>query len=227
MHSFRWRDKIYPGELWDKIEAKELERSQEWVPKYVSLKNHDIKLVVGHSNVREHKKYLPVLFHEFPIECAEDFEIKLWRAFIVHDRWEVPFIDISQSKGKTPEDREEESIALNEAIETLYSWDYLKIVKEVIQELTTKWELYQALKVYEEMSHLDGIIALREAGHNIEEWAEEEHINNLLKYWQELENCKSVVINYLQKRFPWEVFKIYDVNEERQNFVERLNKKNR
>ncbi len=205
--SQRWRDRRFSGNLYETILKAEEKAHLQKKPKYVTLNNIDIELLPNHWNVLAHINHLRELMKAFPSTKPTSQINRLKKACIGHDLWEVLYLDRSQSEGKNKTTRKYEDIALFQSLKRLYTWDTYHEMMEIIHELEEKWDLYVSLKIYEEMSHIDGVLAMQKKWIWFEIDAIQFHIDNLNKYLARDPSYHKQIDRFLQKRkIIWKKF---------------------
>ena len=199
--SQRWRDRRFSWELYEALLAAEEEAYKQKKTKYVTMnsltKDNDLQEVERHGSVFEHIFYLKELRERYPPKKSKEFIRKLDIAIQIHDLGEVWYLDRSQSEGKNEVTRAAEDQELQTILARLYTWASLEETKDIIEELDTKSELYISLKIYEEISHIDGVRAMEAQWIQVHPWMRQNHINNLKKYVEKDSSYNSVVKKFL------------------------------
>lgn len=201
MHSLRWRDILYKQKDVKHIRNLELEKRKYWRKKHVSMKNIKFTHIPNHSNVFEHRHHLLDRFYAYPLNITDQLLNRLRLAILTHDRSEVEYIDVTQSEGKTKQDRKNEKIAIKKVFKSLYKGENLEKIVQINKELSRKWELHQALKVYEEMSHIDWVVYLQKAWYDIKDEDIQKHLDRLRAYSYK-DIYHKAVIDYMYAEHP-------------------------
>lgn len=162
-----WRDNIVLPYNEDGIISDPKKIAKPRRPKYHCLHKYSEMLISwlsGHGNVWDHTNQLLKYLEQYSSWFDQDFIIKLRRAIIVHDMFgEWRLLDITQSQWKTDYFRQQEYYAGKYTIQDIYSHNLKisSIMTQVYEELQNKDSLlYKTLKVYEEFSHIDWLLAL-------------------------------------------------------------------
>jgi len=204
-YSPRWTDVVYSDSIYKEIRAWEYKKMNEWIMKFKALKNVPVLHIPKHWDVREHTRHLLDLQNRHPIRSKNPEIIEALKHLpavtVVHDWWETWFKDTSQSEWKTEDDRDAEYHAGITLINDLYTWESKEYLITLYDELEEKWALRRVLKIYEEMSHINWIIYLKESGYwkNIEEWAIEKHLKKLIEHCNVYSEFEETVNGYLKE----------------------------
>lgn len=190
-----WRDNIVLPYNEDGIISDPKQISNPRRSKYHCLYQYSDELIswlIGHGNVWDHTNQLLKYLEQYPSWLKPEFIIELKKAIIVHDMFgEWRLLDITQSQWKTYYFRQQEYYAGKYKLKDIYSHnqDTASIMIQVYEKLQNKDSLlYKVLKVYEEFSHIDGLLALHKQKklskkyNNIEDI--QKHINKL-QNWKE------------------------------------------